>query len=378
MSVDHSGLKGKSLTIHVPDLSGGGVERLQLDLAPLFMDAGLRVTFLLGSEQGVLSPQVPAGATVVSLNAPRQLLALFPIVRYLRRARPDILLVNTEHPAILSLWARVIAGSHTRIVICQHNTLSAQSRRKNWQFRMLPLLCRLFFGWADRIVAVSVGVADDLAARCSLSRDHIEVVYNGVVGADFEAKRAAPLDHPWFAQGVPVVVAAGRFVEQKDFATLIRAFALVVRERDARLLLLGDGPMRGSLKRLADECGIADRIDMPGFCQNPMPYFRRAALVVLSSRYEGFGMVLAEALACGAPVVSTDCPHGPAEILDHGRYGILVPVGDSAALAQAILATLEAPVAREMLEGRGYAFTVRVAAVRYLDLFETMMRQPTD
>jgi glycosyltransferase involved in cell wall biosynthesis len=373
MSADRSALKGKSLTIHVPDLSGGGAERLQLDLAPLFMEAGIEVTFLLGTETGDLSAQVPTGASLVSLNTPRQLLALFPIVRYLRRARPDILLVNNEHPAIVSLWARVIARSRTRIVVCQHNTLSAQSQRKNWQFRMLPILCRLFLGWADRIVAVSNGVADDLGARCGLSRDRIEVIYNGVVGSDFARKRAAPLDHPWFAKGIPVIVAAGRFVEQKDFATLIGAFALVARQRDARLVLLGDGPMRASLTKLADTCGVADRIDMPGFCQNPIPYLKRAALVVLSSRHEGFGMVLAEALACGTPVVSTDCPNGPAEILDHGRYGKLTPVGDSAALAQAILDTLQAPLSREMLEGRGCLFTVRATADRYLDLFESMI-----
>jgi glycosyltransferase involved in cell wall biosynthesis len=369
-------LSGKSLVIHVPDLSGGGVERLQLDLAPLFTAAGLEVTFLLGADTGALRSQIPPGVGVISLNAPRQLMSLIPIARYLRRTCPDILLVNTEHPAILSLWARGIARSPTRVVVCQHNALSAQGRRPGWQFRMLPSLARLSFPRADRIVAVSLGVADDLAVSCAIPRDRIDVIYNGVVGSDFARKKAARLEHRWFGQGIPVVVAAGRFVEQKDFATLITAFKRVVDAREARLLLLGEGPLRETLLALALSLGIAERVDMPGFCANPVPFLNAASVVVLSSRHEGFGMVLAEALACGTPVVSTDCPHGPAEILEHGRYGKLTPVGDSEALAQAILATLRAPPPRDVLEARGHVFSVTAAADRYLALFRTMLSQP--
>jgi glycosyltransferase involved in cell wall biosynthesis len=375
MSADRAALKGRLLVIYVPDLSGGGLERLQLDLAPLFIAAGLEVTFLLGTARGTLVTQVPAEARVVSLNVARQLSSLLPIVRYLRRARPDILLVHTEHPAILSLWARLIARTATRVIVCQHNTLSAQSRRTHWQFRILPVLFRLFLGWADRIVAVSTGVADDLLTSCGVPRERIDVIYNGVVGGDFARKCAAPVDHPWFGAGVPVIVAAGRLVEQKDFATLITAFATVARERDVRLVILGDGPLRSSLTQLAQSLGIAERIDMPGFRTNPLPYLREAALVVLSSRFEGFGMVLAEALACGTPVVSTDCPHGPAEILDYGRYGRLTPVGDRAALAQAMVDTLDAPPPRETMKSRGNAFTVRGSAERYLDLFADILAQ---
>lgn len=369
-------LDGKSLVIHVPDLSGGGVERLQLDLAPLFMAAGLKVTFLLGTDTGVLRPQIPPGVDVVSLDARRQLMSLIPIARYLRRARPDILVVNTEHPAILSLWARGISRSATRVVVCQHNALSAQGTRPGWQFRMLPSLARLSFPRADRIVAVSLGVAEDLAVSCGIPRGRIDVIYNGVVGSDFARKKAAHLDHRWFGQGIPVVVAAGRFVDQKDFATLITAFKRVLDTREARLLLLGDGPLREDLLALARSLGIAECIDMPGFCANPVPFLNAASVVVLSSRHEGFGMVLAEALACGTPVVSTDCPHGPAEILEHGRYGRLTPVGDSEALAQAILATLGAPLPRDVLQARGNVFSVTTAAEQYLGLFRVMLSQP--
>jgi glycosyltransferase involved in cell wall biosynthesis len=369
MPHSRSALEGRSLAIYLPDLSGGGAERLQIDLARCFIAAGLEVTLVLAAARGALLPQVPPEARTIALGAARQRSALWPFVRYLRSERPDILCVHTEHTALAAIWARALARVATRIVVCQHNTLSAQSRRANWQYRVLPLLFRLFASRADAIVAVSEGVAEDLVVACGLSRDRVSVIYNGVAGGDFALRSAAPPEHRWYAEHSQVIVAAGRLVEQKDFATLLRAFALVAQRRAARLILLGEGPLRASLEALARTLGVADRIDMPGFRANPLPYLRSAAAVVLSSRYEGFGLVLAEALACGTPVVSTDCPHGPAEILDHGRYGRLVPVGDPESLARAILATLDAPPARQSLCERGAVFTIERCAEAYLELF---------
>jgi glycosyltransferase involved in cell wall biosynthesis len=369
-------LNERSLVIYLPDLSGGGVERLQLDLAPLFLESGLKVTFLLCRAEGALIDEVPEEVRLISLNKRRQLAALFPLARYLRRERPTFLIAHTEHTSIIALWARSIARVSTRVVICQHNTVSAQAAHKQWQYRILLILFRLFLNWADALVAVSAGVADDLAASCRIARERITVIFNGVVGGNFERNANAPLKHPWFALGIPVIVAAGRMREQKDFATLIIAFATVARERDVRLVLLGEGPLRPSLQRLAHSLGVADRVDMPGFCSNPLPYMRAAAILVLSSRFEGFAMVLAEALACGTPVVSTDCPYGPSEILDHGRYGKLTPIGDAAALAQAILATLDAPLPREFLRERGYDFNTRTSAEGYLELMSNLISKP--
>ncbi len=370
-------LQGKSVALYLPDLSGGGLERLQLDLAPFFLAAGLDVTLVLVRRSGPLVEEVPPGVKLVSLSAGRQLAALLPLARYLKSATPSILITHTEHSAIIAIWARALVRSKARIIVCQHNTLSAQSRRAKWQFRILPALFRMFLGFADRVVAVSTGVADDLVQLNSVPRSKVTVIYNGVIGQDFERKCAAPVSHPWFGFGVPVIVAAGRMVEQKDFATLITAFATVARNRDVRLVLLGDGPLRTSLSELAKSLDVADRIDMPGFRPNPLPYLRAAAVVVLSSRYEGFGMVLAEALACGTAAVSTACPHGPAEILDHGRIGRLAPPGDPAALAHAIMATLDNPPARELLLERGRAFTTNACADKYLDVFlDLMARRP--
>jgi glycosyltransferase involved in cell wall biosynthesis len=219
-------------------------------------------------------------------------------------------------------------------------------------------------------------VADDLAAHFGIPRDRITVVHNPVVSGSLKEKAAAPVDHPWLASGAPpVVLSAGRLHPTKDYPTLIRSFARLRQVREARLLILGSGKndeetarRRAELIELAAELGVSEDVDLPGFVPNPLPYMARAAVFVLSSLWEGFGNVLVEALACGCPVVSTDCPSGPAEILDHGRYGRLVPVGDDSAMAEAIAATLKSPPDRDVLRARGALFTVDRAVDAYLDL----------
>ena len=245
-----------------------------------------------------------------------------------------------------------------------------------WKRRLFPALIRRNYLAMDSIVAVSEGVADDLAANFGISRDRITVVHNPVVSAGLREKAAAEIDHPWFVSGAPpVVLSTGRLYGAKDYPTLIRAFARLRQLREARLLILGSGKndaetaqRRAELMELASELGVSADLDLPGFVPNPFPYMARAAVFVLSSLWEGFGNVLVEAMACGCPVVSTDCPNGPAEILDHGRYGTLVAVGDVAGMAEAILTTLRNPPDRDVLRARAALFTVDRAVDAYLDL----------
>jgi glycosyltransferase involved in cell wall biosynthesis len=232
----------------------------------------------------------------------------------------------------------------------------------------LPEIVRRTYPRADGIVAVSRGVADDLVTCAGLPADRVLAIPNPIVTPALLRRAEEPPPHPWLLPcNPPVVLAAGRLHPQKDFPTLLRGFAEARRLRPAlRLVLLGEGAERPVLARLAQELGIEEAIFLPGHVDNPYAYMSRAAVFALSSVYEGLPTVLIEALACGAPVVSTDCPSGPAEILENGRFGRLVPVGDWSALAAGILAALDAPDDREARRRRGLDFTSEAVARRYL------------
>lgn len=363
-----------SLAFYMPDLGGGGVERMKINLAAVLLRQGCEVTFVLHRAEGALLPMLPPGARIHSLEAGRTLAALRPLARFLRRERPEVMLCSMGHNNIMALWARRLAGGNCKVVVSQHNAMSSESAAMgNWQHRALPVLCRMFFGWADAIVAVSQGVADDMAAVTGIARERIRVIYNPVVDAGFDDRAGEEPDHPWLAPGQPpVFVGMGRLTPQKDFPTLIRAFARLPDSLGARLLILGEGPLRAELEALICALGLGGRAALAGFQANPLPYLRRSAAFVLSSRYEGFGNVIVEALACGAPVVSTDCPYGPAEILENGRFGRLTPVGDPEALAAAMTAALAEPPPRGLLRARSRDFAVEAIAGKYLDLFSSL------
>jgi glycosyltransferase involved in cell wall biosynthesis len=228
----------------------------------------------------------------------------------------------------------------------------------------------MFYPWASSVVAVSRGAADDLARAAGLPRDLVEVVYNPVITPEAVVAARRPPDHPWFAPGQPpVILGVGRLTQQKDFPTLLRAFAEVRRRRAARLMILGEGEDRDELTSLAAELGVSDDVALPGFQDNAMAYMAGSRLFVLSSAWEGLPTVLIEALAAGARVVSTDCPSGPREILQDGRLGALVPVGDSSALAEAMVVALDRPAAALPSDALT-PFTKEAAVDHYLRLIE--------
>ncbi len=336
------------LAVFIPSLREGGAERSMLKLAIGLAERDHPVDLVLAQREGPYLEEVPDSLRVVDLAAPRVLRSVPALRRYLKRQRPHALLSVMKHANVAALWARRLAGVPTRVVVSERVALSPNvAHATSWRTRLMPRAIRTFYPWADAIVAVCRGVADDLAASTGLPREAIDVVYNPIVTPDLERRARAPVEHPWLTPGQPpVVVAAGRFVAQKDFPTLLRAFARVRRSRPARLLLLGDGPDRRALQRLIAELDIAEDVALPGFLNNPYPYMTRAGVFVLSSGWEGLPGALIEALYCGVPLVSTDCPTGPEEILEGGRYGRLVPVGDAAALAAGIAAALAGEVPR--------------------------------
>jgi glycosyltransferase involved in cell wall biosynthesis len=374
-----------------------------LNLAGAFSARGHRVDLIVCRAEGELREQVPDGVTLVELrrasskiwsrlrvlaadpaglasllrpvllpiSASSKVRYLPDLVRYLRRERPQVLLSAMTDLNLAVLWARRLAGVPTKLVISEHITLSQSvqsgGNRRKWRYRFLPPLVARTYPWAEAIIAVSAGVANDLSTVAEIPRERILTIYNPVVTPDLEEKSRALCDHPWYAPGSPpVLLAVGRLAAQKDFPTLLRAFAQVRRVRPVRLLLLGEGEDRTKLEALVRELGVAADVALPGFVLNPFKYMARAAVLVLSSLYEGLPTVVIEALACGCPVVSTDCPSGPAEILEGGRYGALVPVGDDAALAEAIMATLDVPRDRNRLRERAALFSADGKAEQYL------------
>lgn len=333
----------KRLAVFIPNMYGGGAQRVTLNLARRLAECGYKLDLVLAKAEGPLMAEIPDSVRVVNLRAPRVLMSLPALVRYLRRERPLAMLAALNYVNIVALWAWRLAGGTTRLIVSERNTLSrAAHHALSHRGRLMPQLIKRFYPWADGILAVSKGVADDLAKVAGIPREHIQVIYNPIVTPELHEKVRAPLDHPWFNPGQPpVLLAVGRLSPQKDFRTLIQAFAMVRETRRLRLLILGEGRERPTLEKQVRQLGLDQDISLAGFVANPYPYMAQASLFVLSSRWEGLPGVLIEALFCGAPIIATDCPSGPREILADGRNGQLVPVGDAIALAKAIGKSLD-------------------------------------
>jgi glycosyltransferase involved in cell wall biosynthesis len=327
----------------LPALHGGGAERIVLALAGGIASRGIPVHLVLARREGPYLSEVPGQVRVIDLGARRDLLALPALVGYLRRTRPRIL-ISGLHMNLIALWARRLAVCSTRVIVCEHNTLSVRVRHYATDLRMrwMPKFIRWFYPWADGIVAVSEGVAEDLARATGIPRERIRVIYNPIVTPELQAKVMAPLEHPWFMPGQPpVILAVGRLTAQKDFPALIKAFAQARQRHSARLLILGEGEERPALQALIEKLELSESVQLPGFVINPYPYMAKSLAFVLSSRWEGLPGVLIEAMFCGARLISTDCPSGPREILRDGQYGLIVGVGDVEALGRAITRALE-------------------------------------
>ncbi|QSJ17205.1 glycosyltransferase [Nostoc sp. UHCC 0702] len=334
------------VAIFLRSLMGGGVERVMVNLANSFADEGLSVDLVLTQASGPYLSQVSPQVSIVDLQAPKLPTSLPKLVKYLRQKQPVNLLSALHYPCEIAIWAKYISRVQTRVIVSEHNTLSVEAKRlPELTARLTPLAVRLFYPWADEIVAVSQGVAEDLAQITKLPLERIQVIYNPIITPEILEKAQEPVEHPWFQTGeLPVVLGAGRLMGQKDFPTLIRAFERVIQVLPARLVILGNGRERSQLDALVRELGLENHVAMLGFQNNPYAYMARASVFALSSAWEGFGNVLVEAMATGTPVVSTNCRSGPAEILDHGKYGLLVPVGDSQAMAEAILNILSGKI----------------------------------
>lgn len=352
--------------IILPNLCGGGAERVAVNLANNFAELGYQVDMVLLSATGEILSDLLPEIRVVDLQVKRMRGVFLPLIRYLRDSRPAALLANMWPITSIAMLACKLAMLDTRLIVVEHTTWSrseiCRSRFKRWQ---VATLMHYTFPFVDCIVTVSHGAADDLAKFADINRNDITVIYNPVVG---NCKATAVPHVAGWSELNRRVLAVGTLKAVKDFTTLLSAFSLIPSNLNARLLILGEGECRAALEFQAQQLGIEDKVFMPGFVKDPMPYYQQADLFVMTSTAEGFGNVVVEALAVGLPVVSTDCPSGPREILVDGKYGKLVPVGDSKALALAMVESLTTEHDPLALIERAQDFSIDKAAEKYINI----------
>lgn len=357
------------IALVAPNLAGGGAERVTLTLAEEFASRGISVDIVLMRNEGDLLGQVSNAVRVVDLQTPRIRQVPFAFGRYLRQVRPDAVIANIWPLTTACIAARAITLSKTRLVVCDHQVVSnAYLEKGHWHEVLLRRSISALYPLADARVTVSAGVANDLSAFTGMPRSCFDVIFNPIIVKPPVAGAATAVDAVWQGWQGKRIISVGTLKKVKNQALLIHAFAQLVEGLDARLMILGEGSLRGELVTLAHQLKIAHKLILPGFFADPAPFYRSADLFVLSSDSEGFGNVIIEAMACGLPVVSTDCPFGPAELLESGRYGRLVPVADGDALATAMAAALAAVPDRETLKRRAAEFSPDRAADQYLAL----------
>jgi glycosyltransferase involved in cell wall biosynthesis len=342
----------KQVLVFRPTLADGGADRVTVTLLHHLDRARFAPSLALVKRGGVLADEVPRDVPVIELGAPRLAAAVPYLARVIHARKPDVVVCTAGGANVIVVAAHRLARSTARLVLSERSALRRHDRsglRSAVELR----LKRVAYRRADLVTAVSEGVANDLVELLALDRARVQVVYNPMIADDLDGRAAEPVAHPWFAGPEPILLAVGRLVDAKDYPVMLAALAVIRRSTPARLAILGEGPLRGALEARARGLGLGDAVGFLGYDKNPYRYMTRARLVLQSSRAEGLPGTLIQSLACGTPVVATDCDHGPREVVRDGVDGYLVRVGDPAALAARALAILGDPGLRARLGAAG-------------------------
>lgn len=324
------------IALFIPSLNGGGAERVMLILANTLVEKGYAVDLVLVKAKGAFLKDVSKNVRIVDLDSSRTLFSIIPLVNYLKKEKPKVVMSAMHYVNIILLIAKKISRVKFKLVISEHSTLSYSLSNSSFTNQVLKKLMHNMYPYADAIIAVSKGVADDLVKVLKLKDKKVNVIYNPVVTKELLVKRNESINHPWIKNNIPFILGVGRLTKAKNFHLLINAFAKIEKDINAHLVILGTGELESELKELVYHLGLEEKIHLLGFVENPYSWMKKAELFVLSSSWEGFGNVLVEAMACGTSVISTNCPSGPEEILENGKLGVLVPVNNIEEMAFAI------------------------------------------
>jgi len=330
-------MKKMKVSFLMRSAQGGGAERVMISLANSFVEKGYDIDFLFVHAEGPFLKEINKDINIVDLKAKRAIFSLFKLYFYLFKNRPDTLISALNYINLIAIFSCFfLFFKKPKVIITEHGTLSAVTQDLKGAGKIVPILMKFLYPYAAKIVCVSNGVADDLAQQLNLKRERITTIYNPINFENINNKKDIPLVHPWGGKNIPIILGAGRLVDVKNFPLLIHAFLKVRAKVNCRLVIIGEGEKRQDLEHLIASSPFADDVLLYGFTDNPYQWMKAAKVFVLSSNTEGLPTVLIEALACGAQVISTDCPSGPREILENGQLGALVPVNDVNALQEKI------------------------------------------
>ena len=365
-----SNRKTSRLAVFLATSGHSGVDRIMGMLLPAIASRGIKVDLLHVNGKGPHIRSDGENLRVIELGSSHSFTSLRPLIRYLKREEPDALLSDKDRVNQVAIAARWLAGVNTRVILRSGTTITKALENRDLTARITHYLSmRYLYKFADAITTPSTGSAQDLSNFAAIPPDRITVIPNPVDTQTIRRLASDPVAHEWFRPNQPpVIVAIGELGGSKDYETLVRAFAILRRERPVRLFIMGEGKGREKLRKLLIELHLEGEVELFGFTKNPFAYLAKSSLFVLSSHYEGFGMALLEALSLGVPSVATDCPFGPGDILQHGRFGALVPVGDTEAMAVQMALTLNNPPDPSFLMEAASPYALERITDRYLEI----------
>ncbi len=374
------------IVFFLPSLEIGGAERNTINILNNLNRDNYVISLVLGEKKGEFITEVPKDISIIDLNTSSNLSLFFKIRKYFKDKEPYIFISAFPRFNVINLLAKIFSKTKTKFIITEHKTpslLSITSKTFTHRFIayfFLPYLIKFIYPKSKAIICVSKGVADDILRIINnpAVESKIRVIYNPITNQRIGELAKEPVDHLWFSNSkVPVILSVGRLIKAKDFPNLLKATALMLKKQELHLVIIGEGPEKENLKKLARQLDITKNVEFLGFQKNPYKYMKRASVFVLSSFHEGFGNVIVEAMASGVPIVSTDCVSGPNEIIEPGKNGILVPIKDEKALAQAIMQVLNNPSLNQRLiqEGRKRSefFSITKSVEEYEKLFQELI-----